>query len=88
MRRKDVHERLMETTWLATVACCTALHDIGFDAEEIAAEMPDAMKVLADDIIQQWYGDETPQPVLAGDAIKAGQDYAERLAAKRAGVTA
>jgi hypothetical protein len=88
MKRKDVHERIMHTTWLATVACCTALHDIGFDAEDIAEAMPDAMKVLADDIIQHWYGDETPQPMLDGDAIKAGQDHAEWLAAKRAGVTA
>ena len=75
-------ERLMETTWLATVACCTALHDIGFDAEDIAAEMPDAMKKLADDIIQHWL------PCSTEDAIKAGQDHAERLAAKRSGVTA
>lgn len=85
MKRKDIHERLMHATWLATTACCTALHDIGFDAEEIAEVMPDAMKALADDIIQLWYGDELPKPVLAGDAIKAGQEHAERLAASRAG---
>lgn len=81
----DIHERILHATWLATTACSTALHDIGFDTEEIAEAMPTAMKRLADDIIQQWYGDASPRPVLAGDAIKAGQDYAERLAALRAG---
>lgn len=86
MSKRDVHERLMQATWQATTACCTALHDIGLDTEEIAEVMPDAMKALADDIIQHWYGDDERHPVLAGDAIKLGQDYAERLAAQRAGV--
>ena len=92
MKRNDSHERLMHATWLATTACCTALHDIGFSTEEIADVMPDAMKALADTIVDQRYGDgNSPWPysydsILAGDAIKAGQDYAERLAASRAGV--
>lgn len=86
MKRKDIHDRLMHATWLATTACCTVLHDVEFDAEEIAEVMPVAMKALADGIIQQWYGDEVPRPVLDGDAIKCGQDYAERIAASRAGV--
>lgn len=85
MKRKGVHERLMETTWLATVACCTALHDIGLDAEEIAEEMPHCMKQLADAIIERRYGGEQRYVVLAGDAIKLGQDKAERVAAIRAG---
>lgn len=84
MKRKDIHNRLMHATWLATTACCTALHDIGFDTEEIAEVMPDAMKHLGDEIVQQWYGDDERRPVLAGDAIKRGQEHAERLAENRA----
>jgi hypothetical protein len=78
----------MHATWLATAACCTSLHDIGFDAEEIAEEMPDAMKALASTIIERWYGNASgiKLPMFPGDAIKLGQDYAERLAASRAGV--
>jgi hypothetical protein len=92
MKRKDIHDRLMDVTWLVTTACCTALHDIGFDAEEIAEVMPEAMKALADAIIEQRYGGSglpwpyTRPSLLPGDAIKAGQDYAERLAASRAAV--
>lgn len=86
MKRKDIHDRLMHATWLATAACCTSLHDIGFDAEEIAEVMPDAMKHLGDEIVQRWYGDDERRPVLAGDAIRFGQEHAERLAASRAGV--
>lgn len=92
MKRRDIHDQLMHTTWLATTVCCTALHDIGFDAEEIAEAMPDAMKAPADAIIEKRYGGSglpwpySRPPVLPGDAIKAGQDYAERLAASRAGV--
>lgn len=86
MKRKDIHDQLMHATWLATTTCCTALHDIGFDAEEIAEVIPGAMKRLADDIINEWYGGVASRPVLDGNAIKAGQDYAERLAASRAGV--
>lgn len=86
MKRKDIHDRLMHATWLATTACCTALHDIGFDTEEIAEVMPDAMKHLGDEIVQQWYDGDERRPVLAGDAIKKGQEHAERLAAERAGV--
>ncbi len=83
MKRNDVHERLMHATWLATTACCTALHDIGFDTEEIAELMPDAMKGMADDIVQAWYFNDKPTPVLDGDAIKFGQDFAGMLADKR-----
>lgn len=95
MKRKDIHDRLMHATWLATTACCTALHDIGFDAEEIAEAMPDAMKHLGDEIVEQCYlGSQADslrfiariEGMLAGDAIRFGQDYAERLAASRAGV--
>lgn len=86
MRRKDIHDELLDLTWMAAVACCTALHDAGFDTEEIASEMPQAMKSLAEDIIERRYGGDEPMPVLPGDAIKDGQEYAERLAASRAGV--
>ena len=87
MKRKDVQDRLMHATWLATTACCTALHDTGFDAEEIAEVMPDAMKRLGDMIVGRWYGtgNGITYPMFPGDAIKAGQDYAERLAASRTG---
>jgi hypothetical protein len=90
MKRNDSSERLMHLTWLATTAYCTALHDIGFDAEEIAEVMPDAMKALGDEIVRRCFP-IFPGPMLRmlpGDAIKAGQDYAERLAASRAGVQA
>lgn len=91
MKRKDIHDRLMHATWLATTACCTALHDIGFDTEEIAEVMPDAMKALADAIIEKRYDRNAmenlrPQEILPGDAIRFGQEHAERLAASRAGV--
>jgi hypothetical protein len=86
MKRKDIHDRLMHSTWLATTACCTALHDIGFDAEEIAEVMPEAMRALADNIIERRYGDGVPSPVFVGDALAIGQKHAERLAASRAGV--
>lgn len=88
MKRSDSHERLMHLTWLATTACCTSLHDIGFDAEEIADVMPDAMKFLGDEIVGRCFP-IFPGPMLRmlpGDAIKVGQEYAERLAASRAGV--
>lgn len=85
--RRDIHEEIMHATWLATTACCTALHDIGFDTEEIAEEMPEAMSKLANGLIERRYG-ALLRSLLPGDAIKAGQDYAERLAAKRVGVTA
>lgn len=75
--RRDIHDQLMHATWLATTACCTALHDIGFDTEEIAEVMPDAMKALADAIIEKRYD---------RNAIRFGQEHAERLAAERAGV--
>lgn len=89
MRRNDIHDRLLHATWLATTACCTAMHDVGFCAEEIADEMPRAMKRLGDGIVHRWYRDDGSRcPVLPGDAIKLGQDYAERLAASRAGVQA
>ena len=88
--RRDIHDYLMHTTWLATTACCTALHGIGFDAEEIAEAMPDAMKHLGDRIVADCYPvfPGPMRPMFPGDAIKAGQDYAERLAASRAGVQA
>lgn len=88
--QRDIHDQLMHATWLAATACCTALHDIGFDAEEIAEAMPDAMKRLGDAVIGRWYGtgNGIKYPLFPGDSIKAGQDYAERLAAQRAGVQA
>jgi len=67
----------MQRIWLATVACCTALHDIGFDAEEIAEEMPRAMSQLGKEVLARY--------AFPGDSIKLGQDYAETLAATRAG---
>jgi hypothetical protein len=92
MKRNDIHDRLTHATWLAATACCTALHDIGFTTEEIAGLMPSTMTALGDAIVDQRYGDgNSPWPysydsILDGDAIKVGQDHAERLAASRAGV--
>ena len=97
MKRNDSSERIMHSTWLATTACCTALHDIGFDTEEIAEVMPEAMKALGDEIIEKCYIGrqvdsirfvERIEFMLAGDAIRFGQEHAERLAASRAGVQA
>lgn len=94
-KKNDTNEMLMHATWLATTACCTALHDIGFDTEEIAEVMPDAMKHLGDEIIEKCYIGkqvdslrflERVEFMLAGDAIRFGQEHAERLAASRAGV--
>ena len=90
MKRNDSSERIMHSTWLATTACCTALHDIGLDTEEIAEVMPDVMKALGDKIVSRCFP-IFPGPMLRmfpGDAIKIGQEHAERLAALRAGVQA
>jgi hypothetical protein len=88
--KRDIQEELLHATWIATVACCTALHDIGLDAEEIAEEMPYCMKQLGDAIVGRWYGTDNgiKCPMFPGDAIKLGQDKAERVSAARAGVTA
>jgi hypothetical protein len=78
----------MYSTWLATTACCTALHDIGFDTEEIAEVMPSVMKHLGNAVVARCYP-VFPGPMLkmfSGDAITMGQEYAEQLAASRAGV--
>lgn len=82
------HAEIMETIWEATVACCTALHDVGFGTEEIALSMPQAQKELGNAITRYCLGgsDGRYRVLLPGDAIKLGQDYAERLAASRAGV--
>lgn len=80
------HDELMEAIWEATVACCVALHDIGLIEEEIAAEMPKAQKQLGSEIIERCFPfGQRYNPLLSGDAIKIGQDYAEKLAARRAG---
>lgn len=90
MKRRNRYAEVIETIWEATVACCTALHDIGFGIEEIAVAMPQAQKELGNAITRHCLGgsDGKYRVVLPGDAIKAGQDYAERLAATRAGAQA
>lgn len=88
MKRRDANDPLMAATWIATTACCTALHELGFDTEDIAAVMPQTQKELAKQIIGFCYPvyPSTRRMIVAGDAIRFGQNYAERLAASRAGV--
>jgi len=82
----QIRAELMEATWLATVACCTALHDIGFESETIADVLPQAQADLAKVIVERCVVvGRVTKPILPGDAIKDGQGYAERIAAQRAG---
>lgn len=86
---KQINDEINEAAWLGVTACCTALHDIGFDAEEIAAAMPQAMERIGNKLLATHYVvGRIMRTILPGDAIKAGQDYAERLAVSRAGVQA
>lgn len=89
-KRNDKHEMVMRWTWLATTACCTTLHDVGWSAEDIAEVMPHAMKELASFVIDRCYGDSGGPMLLMldGDAIHLGQGYANAMATSRAGVTA
>jgi hypothetical protein len=82
-----VQDQLMEAIWEATVAFCTTLDSVGFSTEDIASQMPMAQKKMGDEVVEQCFDrDGRYTPMLSGDAIKIGQDYAEQVAASRAGV--
>ena len=85
---KKINDEINGAAWLGVTACCTALHDIGFDTEEIADAMPQAMSRIGNKLLATHYDvvGRVMRTILPGEAIKAGQDYAEHLAAKRAGV--
>ena len=86
----NTHDVAMRSVWLATVACCTALHDAGMQAEGLAAVMPDAMSALGNEIIGHHFPamPGRVRGVLPGDAIRVGQDYAGRLLEMGKAVTA
>ena len=83
------HDAAMRSVWMATAACCTALHDAGMQPEGLAEVMPDAMSALANEVIGLHYTDAFKfVDVLPGDVIRLGQDYAGRLLEMGKAVTA